>query len=55
MKLIQFVVAGAALASFGVVAADEPKQKQDSQAQSSQKQQVSQKHSPDLVKRAQRR
>lgn len=55
MKLIQFVVAGAALVSFSAVAADEPKQKQDSQAQSSQKQQVSQKHSPDLVKQVQER
>jgi len=64
MKLTQLVVTGAALVSFGAIAAEEPKQKQDSQAQSSQqgsekqaqsgqKQQMSQAHSPDVVKQVQ--
>ena len=55
MKLTQLVFTGAALVSFGAVAADEPKQKQDSQAQSGQKQQVSQRHSPEVVKQVQER
>jgi len=67
MKLTKLVVAGAALVSFGAMAADEPKQKQDSQAQSSQqgsekqaqsgqkqqKQQMSQSQSPEVVKQVQ--
>lgn len=69
MKLTQLLVAGAAFVSFGAVAADEPKQKQDSQAQGSQsqqggekqaqsgqmqqKQQMSQRHSPEVVKQVQ--
>lgn len=43
MKLTQLVVTGAALVSFGAMAADEPKQKQ----------QMSQSHSPEMVKQVQ--